>query len=181
MNQDLVLVCREVMVEEIEPCTEKVRTLFSEDPLASDQDEYEDRLSTWYDLASKEDFAAFYSVSSELVVKAEAIIDEMKRTRAEQEGQNAGDPLTARNLAAINQTLQSTRIADLIRQQTCIRISPGKAGELVFREHFVAMGELKERVAPAVNLFTSPWLFQYLTETLDKRVLAEIGRKNFAV
>ncbi len=180
MNQDLVLVCREVMVEEIDPCIEKVRTLFSEDPLASDQDEYEDRLSTWYDLASKEDFAAFFSVSSELVVKAEAIIDEMKRTRAEQEGQNAGDPLTARNLAAINQTLQSTRIADLIRQQTCIRISPGKAGELVFREHFVAMGELKERVAPAVNLFTSPWLFQYLTETLDKRVLAVIGRKNFA-
>ena len=42
------------------------------------------------------------------------------------------------------------------------------------------MGELKERVAPAVNLFTSPWLFQYLTETLDKRVLAVIGRKNFA-
>jgi len=180
MNQDLVLVCREVMVEEIDPYIEKVRTLFSEDPLASDQDEYEDRLSTWYDLASKEDFAAFFSVSSELVVKAEAIIDEMKRTRAEQEGQNAGDPLTARNLAAINQTLQSTRIADLIRQQTCIRISPGKAGELVFREHFVAMGELKERVAPAVNLFTSPWLFQYLTETLDKRVLAVIGRKNFA-
>ena len=81
MNQDIVLVCREVMVEDIDPYIEKIRTLFSEDPLASDQDEYEDRLSTWYDLASKEDFAAFFSVSSELVVKAEAIIDEMKRAR----------------------------------------------------------------------------------------------------
>ena len=100
-------------------------------------------------------------------------------TRESEEGDKSGDPLSARNLAAINQKLQSTRIADLIRQQACIHIAPGKAGAMVFREHFIAMTELRERVSPGVNLFTSAWLFQYLTETLDKRVLSVIGRKNF--
>jgi len=179
MNQDLVLICREILVEDIDPYINKVRAMFSEDPLTSSDDEYEDRLSTWYDLASKEDFAAFLSAATELSVKAQVMIEELQRNREKDENKDSGDPLTARNLAAINQKLQSTRIADLIRQQTCIRIAPGKAGAFVFREHFIAMTELRERVSPGVNLFTSAWLFQYLTETLDKRVLSVIGRKNF--
>lgn len=180
MNQDLVLVCHDVLVEDIDPYISKVKTLFTEDPLTLDEDEYEDQFSTWYDLSAREDFAAFLSAITELSVFAENRIEELKKAKAEQEGQGSGDPLTAKNLAAINQKLHSTRIADLIRQQACVRIAPGKAGEMVFHEHFIAMAELKDRVAPGVNLFTSPWLFQYLTETLDKRMLAVIGRKNFA-
>ncbi len=179
MNQDLMLICREVMVDEIDPYITKVRSMFGEDPLTMGEDDLEDRLTTWYDLSAQEDFAAFLSVVTELSVKAEQMIDEIRRKTSDQAGADQGDPLNARNLAAINQQLQSTRVADLIRQQACIRISPGEAGEIVFHEHFVAMGELKERVAPAVNLFSSAWLFQYLTETLDKRILAVIGRKNF--
>ncbi len=179
MNQDMVLICREILVEDIDPYIDKVRAMFSEDPLASGDDEYEDRLSTWYDLASKEDYAAFLSVATELPVKAQLLFEEQQRNREQQVGKSAGDPISAKNLAAINQKLQSTRIADLIRQQTCIRIAPGKAGAFVFREHFIAMSELKERVSPGVNLFSSPWLFQYLTETLDRRVLSVISRKNF--
>lgn len=179
MNQDIVLVCHDVLVEDMDPYIEKVRGMFSEDPIAAADDEFEDHFSTWYDLATREDFAAFLSAATELSVSAEKIIDEMKRHNEESAG-GGGDPLTAKNLAAINQQLQATRVADLIRQQTCIRITPGQAGEIVFREHFIAMSELKDRVAPGVNLFTSAWLFQYLTETLDKRILAVIGRKNFA-
>lgn len=179
MNQDLVLICREVLVEDIDPYINKVRAMFSEDPLAAGDDEFEDRLSTWYDLASKEDFAAFLSAATELSVKAQILLEEQKKNREQQLGKSSGDPLSAKNLAAINQQLQATRIADLIRQQTCIRIAPGKAGAFVFREHFIAMSELKERVSPGVNLFSSAWLFQYLTETLDKRVLSVISRKNF--
>ncbi len=179
MNQDLMLVCREVMVDDIDPYIIKVRSMFSEDPLTMTDDEFEDQFTTWYDLAAQDDYAAFLSVVSELQVKAEEKIEEIKRNSADLSNKDQGDPLTARNLAAINQQLQSTRVADLIRQQACIRISPGEAGGIVFHEHFVSMSELKDRVAPGVNLFSSAWLFQYLTETLDKRVLAVIGRKNF--
>lgn len=179
MNKDLVLLCREVLVEDIDPYIDKVRAMFSEDPVAIGDDDFEDRLTTWYDLAAREDFAAFLSAATELSVKAQVQVEELEKARNDEANKGTGDPITAKNLAALNQQLQATRIADLIRQQTCIRISPGEAGAIVFREHFIAMSELKERVAPAINLFSSAWLFQYLTETLDKRVLSVIGRKNF--
>lgn len=179
MNKDLVLLCREILVEDIDPYIDKVRSMFSEDPLALGEDEFEDRMSTWFDLAARDDFAAFLSAATELSVKAQVQVEELQRARTDETNKGTGEPISAKNLAAINQKLQATRIADLIRQQTCIRIAPGEAGSIVFREHFIAMSELKERVAPAINLFSSAWLFQYLTETLDKRVLSVIGRKNF--
>ena len=74
MNQDLVLICRDVLVEDIDPYIDKVRAMFSEDPLTSGDDEFEDKLSTWYDLASKEDFAAFLSAATELSVKAQVCL-----------------------------------------------------------------------------------------------------------
>jgi hypothetical protein len=66
----------------------------------------------------------------------------------------------------------------LIRNQPCLLMRPGGPGGIVFREHFVSMTDLKKRIAPDVNLFSSPWLFQYLTETLDKRVLAVLGNRD---
>jgi EAL domain-containing protein (putative c-di-GMP-specific phosphodiesterase class I) len=60
-----------------------------------------------------------------------------------------------------------------------LQLGPGGPGKIVFREHFISMAELKKRIAPEVNLFASPWLFQYLTETLDRRMLAVLGNRNF--
>jgi len=72
------------------------------------------------------------------------------------------------------------RIADLIREQAAVMVRAGGKGQILFRENFVAMAELKERVAPGGNLFASTWLFQFLTETLDRRVLATMAQRNFA-
>ena len=59
-------------------------------------------------------------------------------------------------------------------------MGPGGPGNIIFREHYISMAELKKRIAPDVNLFASPWLFQYLTETLDKRMLAVLGNRDFS-
>jgi len=180
MTGDMALLCHDVMVDDIDPYITKVRSLFSEDPLTDSEDDFEDTFCTWYDLSSTEDFAAFLSAMTELSVQAEILIEERRRGKADENQKNQGEPLTAKNLAVINQKLQVTRIADLIKHQTCIRIKPGSAGEVVFREHYVAVSELKDRIAPGVNLFTSAWLFQFLTETLDKRMLAVMSRRDFA-
>ncbi len=124
-NSDLVLLCREVMVEDIDPYIEKVRGLFSEDPLAAtDPDAFEDRLATWYDLANSEDFAAFFSVASELSVVAEQLQKKRQLNKSEGPQEMPGEPMTPKVLGAINQRLRTTRISDLIRQQSCLRIDP---------------------------------------------------------
>ncbi len=181
-NRDIVLLCRNVPIDDLDPVIEKVRALFSEDPLTEGAiGSFEDRFTTWHDLAQVEDFRRFLSQVKELAETAEIDKEkDKKEAKGREREADLGTPLAPGNLAAINQTLKSTQIADLIRNQTVYRVVPGERGEIVFREYFIAMAELKNRVAPNVNLFGSPWLFQYLTETLDKRMLAVMSRRDLA-
>ncbi|MEQ8667138.1 MAG: EAL domain-containing protein [Rhodospirillales bacterium] len=179
-NADLLLICRNVPIDDVDPVIEKVRGLFPEDPLTeAPLGSYDDRFSTWYDLSQPDDLKALTAASNDLAAAAEVQREEDRKAAARQQAEaDQGKPLAPDNLAAINQKMKTTQIADLIRSQAAYRVIPGKKGEIVFREFFIAMAELKKRVAPNVNFFSSPWLFQYLTETLDRRMLAVIGKRN---
>ncbi len=177
-NKDLVLICRDVPVDDVDSVLEKARGLFSEDPLTElDEDSFEDRFSTWYDLSSREDFADFFGVITELAVEAEQRVAEMARQRDSE--QQKGEPLSPRNLSDINRKLAGIRVADMIKRQACLKVSQGGGGELVFYELFISMNDVRDRVANNINLFASPWLFQYLTETLDRRLLAVLVEEQF--
>lgn len=179
-NADIVLICRNVPIDDVDPVIEKVRGLFPEDPLTeAPLGSFEDRFSTWYDLTQPEDLKTLTSACADIAAAADVQREEDRKAAAVAQSQaDQGKPLAPDNLAAINQKMKTTQIADLIRSQAAYRVIPGKKGEVVFREFFIAMAELKKRVAPNVNFFSSPWLFQYLTETLDKRMLAVIGKRN---
>jgi hypothetical protein len=113
-NSDLVLVCRNVPVDDVDPVIDKVRALFSEDPLTSiDEGGFEDGLSTWYDLSVSGDFAAFFHIATNLSMAADRRRDEAAKSRKEAQERD-GNPLGPMNLAAINQKLQGAQIADLI-------------------------------------------------------------------
>ncbi|NQV85173.1 MAG: EAL domain-containing protein [Rhodospirillales bacterium] len=178
-NADVVLICRNVPVDDADTAVDKVRALFSEDPLLVVEDgAFEDAFSTWYDLSQPEEFSVFMAVANDLAVEAQRAAQQQILTKVK-EDKDRGDPLSSLNLAAINQNLQTTRVADMIHNQSCLQMGPGGPGDVLFREHSISMIELKKRIAPDVNLFASPWLFQYLTETLDKRMLAVLGNRDF--
>ncbi len=177
-NADMVLVCRNISVDDVDATIEKVRGLFSEDSLASSEEgDFEDRFATWYDLSNGEDFAAFFATVTDLAVETERKLEELAKQRGAEK--MAGEPLSPSNLTAINGKLQAMRVADLIRRQTCLKVSPGGGGALVFRELFISMGEVRDRIAEGINLFASPWLFQYLSETLDKRLISVILEEDY--
>lgn len=176
-NADMVLVCHDLPVEEVDPPLYKLRALFSEDPLTQGEEgSLDDRFTTWYDLSLPTDFSSFLALVEEL---EQAAVERSRKSGDGRQQAMAGVPLDPTNLSAINARLQGTRIADLIHQQTAIVIHPDAKGDVLFREHYVAMRELKKRIAPGVNLFGSPWLFQYLTETLDRRVLSVMAQRKF--
>ncbi|MBI2978340.1 MAG: EAL domain-containing protein [Rhodospirillales bacterium] len=160
-NADIVVICRNAPVDDTDAAVGKIRALFSEDPLlAGEKGGFEDPFSTWYDLSQPEDFSSFASVANQLAIEAQ-------RTRQQQ---------TAETKVKVEDK-GHTRVADLMREQTCLEMGPEGPGNIVFREHFISVADLKKRIAPDVNLFASPWLFQYLTETLDKRVLAVLANR----
>lgn len=84
--------------------------------------------------------------------------------------------LTPAMLARVSAVLQKTEFSNLIRRQKVCVCLEGIAPQPMFEEVYVSIAELGESLLPDVSLTATPWLFQDLTETLDKRVLATVSR-----
>jgi EAL domain-containing protein (putative c-di-GMP-specific phosphodiesterase class I) len=174
-NCDLVLVCNKVPIDQTDEPIEKVRGLFREDPLMqSGEGDMEDRFVSWYDLASKDDFDRFYATAEQLLA---AQVAAARRAEAVQSASAKGAPVTSANLGEIERKLKAVRISDLIREQPAVQVGAGGKASMLFRENYVAMADLRDRIAPGVNLFSSPWLFQYLTEVIDRKLLALLAQR----
>ncbi len=177
-NDDIVLLCKDVPVEELDPVIHKTRQLFGEDPLTDSEDgSLDDKFTTWYDFSNPSDLSSFIDIANELALEAAR----QKKKPEENRPLNTmpGIRLDPSSTAEIRIKLQRVNIEDLIDEQACVEIFPNEKGRIIFREKYVSMSALQKRVAPDVNLFGSPWLFLYLTETVDRRLLAIIGQGNF--
>ena len=174
-NSDFILLCRESPVDEVDASISKARALFSEDPLAGG-DGMEDHFATWYDISQDGDYAAFMTVAADLL---EAQQKRQLADHAMSGRTMEGGPLTPANVSTINRRLHATPIEDLIREQTAVQVRVGGKGKVLFHENYISMFDLQKRIAPDINLFASTWLFQYLTETIDKRLLLAMQNSDF--
>lgn len=181
-NADVALLCRNTPVDDVDDAVFRVRALFNEDPLTMSEDgSAEDRFSTWYDFSQPSDFKDF----EDAVASALAAREEIKNKQAESISTGraskimSGEPLVPEKLQGIMQKLLEVRISDMVHRQPAVTVSAGKKQNLAFREHYIAMEELRQRIAPDVNIFSSHWLFQYLSETIDARVLEVLSRLDY--
>lgn len=178
-NLDMVLLCRGVPVDELDSPIYKLRALFSEDPLTvGEEGSLDDKFSTWYDLAQLQDYYTFIDVIAELAAQAQERAQRPGSGNDARQRNMAGEPLEPANLGVINARLQSVPLDDLIREQPAVEVRPGLKGRIVFKEYFMSMADVQKRVAPDINLFANTWLFQYLSETLDRRMLAFQTHRN---
>ncbi len=83
---------------------------------------------------------------------------------------------TPEMLARVSKALQNTDFSNMIRRQSVCIILEDAQPQPLFEEVFVSIADLGESVLPGVSLTATPWLFQDLTETLDKRVLNSVSR-----
>ena len=84
--------------------------------------------------------------------------------------------LTPAELARITKALANTDFSNMIRRQFVCVVLENIAPSPMFEEVFVSIADLGETIMPNVSLTATPWLFQDLTETLDKRVLTTVSR-----
>lgn len=84
--------------------------------------------------------------------------------------------LTPEILSRITKALAGTDFANMVRRQSVCVILDDIQPQPMFEEVFVAIADLGETLLPDVSLTATPWLFQDLTETLDKRVLSSVSR-----
>lgn len=84
--------------------------------------------------------------------------------------------LTPAMLAKVQKALSMADFSSLIRRQSVCAVIGKSPPQMLFDEVFVSIADLRDTLLPDVDLTANPWLFQHLTETLDKRVLVSISR-----
>jgi EAL domain-containing protein (putative c-di-GMP-specific phosphodiesterase class I) len=168
-QSDVVFICREENVVAIDAAVGKVRFLFADDPVSAQVgDSGSDTFVTWFNPGDGSN--GFYSY-----VDAIRVEDERRRKRMSAIVGKEADERQPMDLVAMNELLTIIGRADLtnlLRRQSICEISPDEAPKPLFREIYVSIADLRDAVMPKRDIASDRWLFQYLTQTLDRRVLA---------
>lgn len=177
-DRDVVLVCRDVPVEEVDAAIYKACATASSGPAPERSASLSGDAASarWYDLARSADFQRFCTDVQALVAST-AAPSSPAEARARTEADQPLDPAT---LAVLGRKLQDIRIADLIRQQTALEIHASGSATPLFRETYVAIGALLARLAPHIGAAPDSWLFRHLTESLDLRMMESVAAGGLA-
>ena len=178
-STDIVVIFKDVALDEVQAALIKLRFLFDDDPmLMREDDEGRPAFVEWY--VVDKDYQTLLRMAQSLVNE-----DIERRTQDKKRADDATqpvqrqkrrEPLTPALLAKLQTALMGSDLANMMRRQAICAMVGQAPPQPLFYELFFSIGELQETLLPNVDLGSSPWLFQELTETLDYRVLALLNR-----
>ena len=178
-NADLVVVFKEIALDEVEAAVVKLRFLFSDDPLLLDEGKSgKNSFTDWYMLERDYD-TVLHLAQQRLSEEQQRRTQEFTKHFASRQNTRPafkGDPLIPNMLAKLEESLIRADLSNLMRRQAICAVVGKAPPQAVFNELFISIADLRETLLPNVNLASSPWLFQQLTETLDRRVLALLNK-----
>ncbi len=168
-NHDIIFIARNVNQSMLDVPVGRVHMLFSEDQLILNGATEESGFVSWFHL--ERDYERFLTTcraqydAAEAQMRHDAFVAQMVVRPEEQ-------PLKVWQLAKLEEGIAQADLSAVIRKQAVCALVPGHAPEPLFDELFVSINDLRTVTAPQLNLLGDRWLFQYLTQTLDRRVLA---------
>ncbi len=174
---DMIIVFASKNRDEIEAALVRIRFLLDDDPLLDDDFNDSSNLCTWYDLETE--YPAFLRLTQQFYAEQE----ERQRANVEvaqaqsysprhSQPERALKPLTPSVLGKLEDALSRTDLSNLVRHQAISAIVGRSTPQQMFSEVFVSISDLRDIFIPDTNITSDAWLFQHLTETLDRRVLA---------
>ncbi len=84
---------------------------------------------------------------------------------------------TGANLANIERDLREVDLTGTIRRQPICAVAPDGQIRTVFDEMYIHINQLRSLLRTEVDLLSNRWLFKYLTQMLDVRMLDTIQRQ----
>ena len=175
-NADIVFVCKDASIAVIDEAIMRLRYLFGDDPLAAELDETgPDRFATWYDLERDyQDFLALAEAMYEHEVKRK------KRLAAIAGGvqRDERQPMDPQSLAELVTIIARADLSNIMRRQSICAIMGDASPKPVFREIYISIPDLRDTIMPKRDIASDRWLFQHLTQHLDRRVLAMLRRND---
>jgi hypothetical protein len=173
-NADIVFIAKDASVTLVDDVITRLRHLFGDDPLAAELDDSgPDGFATWYDLERD---------NAEFIALVESMYEQAARRRkrlAAIAGPSARDepqPMDTQTLMEVAGTIQRADLTNVMRRQTICALAAGETAKPVFREIYISIPDLAAAIMPHRDIASDRWLFQYLTQLLDKRVLTMLRK-----
>ncbi len=181
-NSDLIVVFENGETAAAERAVLKLLKLWERDPLMQKfkSDARKNRISNWFDMTADYDKLLTFAMRQAATtgIQARKTLPELIAARELQRNNpERGTPLTPTELGRAEEALARVDLSSFTRRQpVCAFVEDGKP-EIVFTEVFVSIADLRETLMPRTDLTINPWLFQRFTQTLDRRVMAQIARR----
>lgn len=178
-NSDMIFVTRNASLEQIDDAVMRMRYLFSEDPLTmADPDDMggHGRFATLYNIEGQ--YPAFLELC-ERVNEEERARQKRLQQMASQTGESFADartPLNPQQLGKLEEFLARADLSNVFKRQAICAVADNEEPQPIFNELFISIMDLAKSVLPDVNLAANRWLFQHLTQTLDRRVLKMLAK-----
>lgn len=168
-NGDLFFLVKNTRKELVVSAVERLRLLFAEDPVAHyAETPAEDRFATYYNFAT--DINRLLEDVGAIARNALAVIN------GEIPQKTPSRAFMPADLARLVTLLDGADLTNIVRYQTTCSMGDDGLPTPLFEEHFVSISDLRQACAPEIDLLADPWLFQYLTRTLDKRMLGYLSQ-----
>ncbi len=164
-NADLVFVGKKSDASLLDTAVNRLRVIFGEPEQAE--------FCTWYDLETAYDA---------LLALAQDLLGQAEKSRLDQELHPSIDPnqlLTPMQpdlLVKLEQALAKTDVTSIARRQTVCSIIEDQPPQPLFEEYYISIEDLQSIATPGSDLLGDRWLFQRLTQTLDRRMMAMMAR-----
>jgi len=178
-NNDVIFVTKGATLPQLDEAVMRLKYLFSEDPLTMtdpDDDGGHGRFATLYNVEGQ--YARFQELC-ERVFEEERQRQKRLQKMAEQTGDTFEDsrkPLKPQQLGKLEEFLERADLSSVFRRQAVCAVAEKGQPKPIFNELFISIIDLARTVLPEVNLAANRWLFQHLTQTLDRRVLKMLAR-----
>lgn len=177
-NGDMFFFFKNEVRGDVETAVQQVKYMFSDDPLVADEEETRTVFATWLDAIRE-----FEEIQRIIQVLADAEDRRMEEAKSRMDAraalrakQKMGEPMSPEVLAKIEDSLMRADLSNLVRRQFACAIDENMVPEPKFSELFISIQDLRETLMPGVNLLANRWLFNHMTETLDRRMLSMLSK-----
>ena len=170
-NGDIVFIGNQATPAAIEEAVMRVRHLFEGDPLVTGAAAAA-RFCTQYELGAEYDLF----LQDVRTLHEEETRRQHRLSLVPEEGA-ARRPVDAHRVGELVEAIARADLSNLMRRQSVCMIMPNTPATPIFRELFISIPDLRDTVMPQHDITADRGLFQYLTRTLDHRMLSLL-RKN---
>jgi len=172
-DKDIIVICKGVSRSVLDKMVFRLRYLFSDDPLAySTTGEENDHFCDITDLSVAWD--QMYEIAKVKLTHTTQIREKQSVPNASagmESTEKTMRPLTPSRLANLENDIITADLSRVMRRQPICAVMKNKPIRRVFDEFYINIPHLRKLVMANVDLTSNRWLFTYLTETLDAKML----------